>query len=112
MSNKIALAITGAHYRCSLRGADVADVFHRRGRQLVTPSSCCCCCRTKTAWSLGCSSIRAAISDRGSLVVFARLPELFIVVLYSFSRLHWPERRTEMRDKRDWAVDLARRGGE
>ncbi|KAH0642051.1 hypothetical protein KY290_033655 [Solanum tuberosum] len=80
-----------------------------RERQLVAPSLCCCCCRTETAWSPGCSPFGAAASDGGSLVVFAPLPELSIVVRCLFSRLHWPERRTERRAKGVWAADLERR---
>ncbi|KAG5598208.1 hypothetical protein H5410_029578 [Solanum commersonii] len=60
----------------------------------------------------GCSPIRVAASDGGSLVVFAHLPKLSIVVLYSFSRLHWPKRKTKMREKGVWAANLVRRGGE
>ncbi|KAH0644712.1 hypothetical protein KY284_032596 [Solanum tuberosum] len=103
------LAAVGAHHRYLLRGADVAVVFCRRERQLVAPSLCCCCCRTETAWSPGCSPFGAAASDGGSLVVFAPLPELPIVVRCLFSRLHWPERRTERRAKGVWAADLERR---
>ncbi|KAH0679439.1 hypothetical protein KY284_020524 [Solanum tuberosum] len=106
------MAAVGAHHLCLLRGANVAVIFCRRERQPVAPSLCCCCCRTETAWSFGCSPFGAAASDGGSLVVFARLPELSIVVRCSFSRLNWQERKMERRAKGVWAANLERRGGE
>ena len=103
---------SGAHHRCSLCVAKVAVLFGQRSRQLLALSLCCYCSRTKTTWSPNCSPVGDSASEGGSLVVFARPPELTIVVDCLFSRLQWPEIRTEKKPNKGWAVDFERRGGE
>ncbi|WMV08859.1 hypothetical protein MTR67_002244 [Solanum verrucosum] len=90
------LAVVGSHHRCSQRGANVAVGFRRRGRQLVASSPCCCCCGQRPP---GCSPIGAAANDGDSLMVFERLLVIAIVVRLLVSRLYWPVRRTERREK-------------